>query len=398
MKMLYFEGRKGILRQYVFGALILLVCLNGLKIVSDYEAGKILPIAGNNTDMQNAYKQIYELSCGPITKETASFVTSEYQRLSDLTADGTYSHERVDGTYSGYLFGDFYLFHKYFYPYMEYSVKYPGIMRDVLQLANENVELYKRVGNSKEEARNNYILSHYADRSVREFYLYDGWEALLSYDFSDLLVLLLLILAISPIFTREKENGMTLILYSCKRGKWPLVAVKCSVSVIFACVVTLMFSIENLLIFDLVCGLDGWNSPLYAITDYQFTPFSGSILLFYVLNVGLKMIGFSMVAIVWNFLSACSKKSLYPFLGSLVACAVFGYFSGWGTSPVRWKQLLSFVSPLSLARGHSLLKNLYGVNIGGVFVLRIYALLIIQLVLVCVLVYGVWRKSCCERN
>ena len=29
------------------------------------------------------------------------------------------------------------------------------------------------------------------------------------------------------------------------------------------------------------CGFDGWGSPLYAIESYQYTPFSGSILLFY---------------------------------------------------------------------------------------------------------------------
>ena len=36
--------------------------------------------------------------------------------------------EPQEGTYSGYIFGDYYLLHSYFYPHMEYSVKYSSDM------------------------------------------------------------------------------------------------------------------------------------------------------------------------------------------------------------------------------------------------------------------------------
>ena len=67
------------------------------------------------------------------------FLTSEYQRLDDLTADGTYSREPQEGTYSGYIFGDYYLLHSYFYPHMEYSVKYSSDMEEILAQAKENM-------------------------------------------------------------------------------------------------------------------------------------------------------------------------------------------------------------------------------------------------------------------
>ena len=155
---------------------------------------------------------------------------------------------------------------------------------------------------------NAYILHHYTGRAIPEFYLYDGWEALLSYDFSDLLILLLLILAVAPTFTREKENGMTFILSSCKRGRWPLLISKCGAGVIFAWILTILFALLNLLVFGLLCGFEGWGSPLYAIESYQYTPFSGSILLFYGLICGLKAIGFSVTALLLIFLSACISK------------------------------------------------------------------------------------------
>lgn len=163
-------------------------------------------------------------------------------------------------------------------------------MNNVLAQAMENVDFYLHTGNTTDAARNSYILRHYANRSIPEFHLYDGWEALLSYDFSDLLILLLLVLTVSPIFTREKENEMTLILSSSKRGKWPLVASKCGVVVLLSVALTAMFALCNVLTFGLLCGFEGWNSPLYAIENYQYTPFSDSVLLFYLLNVSLSLL------------------------------------------------------------------------------------------------------------
>ena len=395
MKLLYLEARKGILRRYVLIALALFLCLNAIKITADYRAGKIRPIAANNTDMQSAYGQIYERARGPVTAETIGFITSEYQRLRNLTADGTYSRERTNGTYSGYLFGDFYLLHKYFYPYAEYTVKYPSHMNDVLAQARENVDFYLHAGNTTEAARNSYILRHYEDRSIPEFYLYDGWETLLSYDFSDLLILFLLVLTVSPAFTREKENGMTLILSSCKRGKLPLVASKCGVGVLFSVALTVLFALCNVLIFGSLCGFEGWNSPLYAIESYQYTPFSGSILLFYLLNIGLKAIGFSIMALVLVLLSALCGKTLTPCLIGLGCGAAFSYCSGWAASPIWWKQALSCASPITLTQGWRLLKSLYGMSVGETYVLGLYLLLVIQLIFAGALVFLIWRKSCC---
>ena len=218
MSFLYLEARKGILRRYTLIALALFLCLNTVKIIADYHAGEIRPVAANTSGMQAGYDTIYERIKGPITEETVRFLTSEYQRQEE--------------TYSGYIFGDYYLLHSYFYPHMEYSVKYSSDMEEILAQAKENMTFYQESGNTAGAAENAYILHHYAGRTIPAFYLYDGWEALLSYDFSDLLILLLLILAVAPAFTREKENGMTLILSSCKRGRWPLLISKCGAGVI----------------------------------------------------------------------------------------------------------------------------------------------------------------------
>ena len=269
-------------------------------------------------------------------------------------------------------------------------------MEEILAQAKENVTFYQESGNAAGAAENAYILNHYSGRTIPAFYLYDGWEALLSYDFSDLLILLLLILAVAPAFTREKENGMTLILSSCKRGRWPLLISKCGAGVIFAWILTILFALLNFLVFGLLCGFDGWSSPLYAIESYQYTPFSGSILLFYGLICGLKAIGFSVTALLLILLSACFQKSLYPCLMGLGLGVALNYCAGWALSPVWWKQVLACISPFTLTSGSKLLESLSGVSIGGIYLLRLFVVLIVQAVIACLLVIAIRRKSCCK--
>ena len=396
MNFFYLEARKNILRRYTIIALILFLCLNTVKIITDYKSGEIKPVAANTSGMQAGYNEIYEKVKGEITEKTVSFVTSEYQRLDKLTADGTYSRKPQEGTYSGYIFGDYYLFHSYFYPYMEYSVKYSSEMEKVLTQAEENLKFYQENKNKAETTKNAYILDHYNGRSISEFYLYDGWESLLSYDFSDLLILLLLVLAVAPAFTCEKENGMILILSSCKRGRWPMLFSKCGSAVIFSWSITALFALFNLLIFGLLCGFEGWNSPLYAIESYRNTPFSGSVLMFYVLICGAKAIGFSVTVLLLIFLSACFKKSMYPCLAGMGLCIILNYCSGWALSSVWWKQVLACISPFTLTNGNLLLERLLGVSFGGIYVLQIFIVLIVQMVMAYLLIMAIRRKLCCK--
>ena len=100
MSFLYLEARKGILRRYTLIALALFLCLNTVKIIADYHAGEIRPVAANTSGMQAGYDTIYERIKGPITEETVRFLTSEYQRLDALTADGTYSREGLTAAIS----------------------------------------------------------------------------------------------------------------------------------------------------------------------------------------------------------------------------------------------------------------------------------------------------------
>lgn len=134
----------------------------------------------------------------------------------------------------------------------------------------------------------------------------------------------------------------------------------------------------------------------YTSESYQYTPFSGSILMFYGVVCGLKAIGFSVTALLLILFSACFQKSLYPCLTGLGLGVALDYCAGWALSPGWWKQAFSWISPFTLTSGSKLLEGLSGMSIGEVYLLRLFVVLVVQAVIACLLVIAIRRKSCCK--
>ncbi len=394
MKFFYLEARKGILRRSVLLALIMFLCLDILKIGLNYHSGMIREVIGNTEGMHNGFAAIYDKVKGPVTDETAGFLVGEYERLSQAVADGTYSRKPQKGTYSGYIYGDYFLISSYFYPQMSYFVQYSARMTERLQQEADNLKFYQSVGNKFMAAKSSYILQHYADRSVTSFYLMDSWESLLEFNFSDLLIILLMILGVAASFTREKETGMIMLLSSSKRGGCSVLAVKCCAAVLYAIGLTIIFSLLNLTVYVAIFGFQGWNCPLYAIEAYQNTPFSGTVGQFYLLLCGMKALGFSILSLIMLLLSACFRRTLYPCILGASASAAAAYLSGWAASPVWWKGVMSAISPLTLTRGWDLWSCLCGERLGSIYLPRAFTVLFIQFVFAVVLLWAVRRKSC----
>lgn len=394
MKLFYLEARKGILRRSVLIALILFLCLDILKIGLDYRAGAIREVIGNTEGMQAGFAEIYDKVRGPVTKETAGFLVGEYRRLSQAVADGTYSRKPQEGTYSGYIYGDYFLIGYYFYPQMSYCVQYSARMAERLEQEADNLKNYQSIGNKFMAAKSSYILQHYANRSVPSFYLMDSWESLLKYDFSDFLILLLMILGIAGSFTREKETGMTMLLASSKRGGWTMIASKCGAAVFYMVGLTIIFSLLNLMVYGFLFGFQGWDCPLYAMETCQDTPFGGTVGQFYFLLWAMKALGFSVFSLLLLLLSACFRRTLYPCILGIGVSAAAWYLSGWAASPVWWKGLLSAISPLTLTRTWDLWSCLCGDRLGSIYVPRAFIVLFIQLVFVGILLWAVRRKAC----
>jgi len=74
-----------------------------------------LPHTAEYQKWWQSYQEMYDKVSGKLTADKARFVVSEYRRLDAMVADGTYSREKQEGTYTGYIWGDYVFITKYFY-------------------------------------------------------------------------------------------------------------------------------------------------------------------------------------------------------------------------------------------------------------------------------------------
>lgn len=386
LRLVYYEIRKNYLRGYVLVAIFLFVVLNACIIYRGYLNGDglmgyFMPHSSETRVEWDFYHRMHKQLDGPLTADKARFVNDEHERLGSLTADRTYSREQQDDTYTGHVWNDYVMITKYFYEPMKYAANYEKEINQTVEKANENVVFYNKYNNSYEQAKNKYIQDHYAGRKIAVFYDGKPWELLFKYRFSDLLVLLLLLLGLVPIYSNEKETRMDDLILSSRKGKGSMSLAKLLSIFIYIAFLLLVFSSLNLLTFGVLYRLSGAGMPIYSIEAYQYTPLQISVLSFYMLLILIKMAGFVVIGLWLGLLSAWFQRALYPYMLGVLLMVGGIYASGYLTSVETGKTVLALLSPFTLLKGNELLMELTGVNIGNTFMLRLTVCLAMQLIL-----------------
>lgn len=386
LRLVYYEIRKNYLRGYVLAAIVLFLILNACIIYRGYLSGDglmgyFMPHSSETKVEWDFYHRMHKQLDGPLTANKARFVNDEYERLGSMTADRTYSREQQDDTYTGHVWNDYVMITKYFYEPMKYAASYEDKMNETVEMAKENIVFYSKYNNSYELTKNKYIQDQYNGRKIAVFYDGKPWELLFKYRFSDLLILLLLLLGLVPIYANERETRMDDLILSSRKGKGNMGLAKVLSILIYIAFLLLVFSGLNLLTFATLYRLSGSGMPVYAIEAYQYTPFSISIGSFYMLLLLVKMAGFVAIGLWLCLLSAWFQRALYPYmLGTLLMVGGI-YASGYLASVETGKTFWALVSPFTLLKGNELLMELVGMNIGNTFVLRLTVCLVMQFIL-----------------
>ncbi|MCM3039779.1 hypothetical protein M3201_08715 [Paenibacillus motobuensis] len=386
LRLVYYEIRKNYLRGYVLAAIFLFVVLNACIIYRGYLNGDglmgyFMPHSSETRVEWDFYHRMHKQLDGPLTADKARFVNDEHERLGSLTADRTYSREQQDDTYTGHVWNDYVMITKYFYEPMKYAAGYEKHINLTVEKANENVVFYNKYNNNYEQAKNKYIQDHYGGRKIAVFYDGKPWELLFKYRFSDLLILLLLLLGLVPIYSNEKETRMDDLILSSRKGKGSMSLAKLLSIFIYIAFLLLVFSSLNLLTFGALYRFSGAGMPIYSIEAYQYTPFPISVLSFYMLLILIKMAGFVVIGLWLGLLSACFQRALYPYMLGVLLMVCGIYTSGYLTSVEMGKTVWAMLSPFTLLKGNELLMELTGMNIGNMFVLRLAVCLVMQLTL-----------------
>ena len=198
---LFFEAKKTIFKPHIYVVITLFLIINHLSCLQYIEHRN----AEFSPEYQQAEIEIHEKIDGNITQEKVSWIINEKQRLNSIISSGQFSTDYEQaGTYTGYVYSDNNLINK-IYDELKYNVEYHLFAQEVVDGARKNIELYKSKNNHTKVAFYQYMADAFSSRSLNTFYRTDGWNEYYTYSFSNLLIVLSMLLGLTSTFSIETD-------------------------------------------------------------------------------------------------------------------------------------------------------------------------------------------------
>lgn len=318
MKILFYEMKKSWLRIPLLFVLLLLCLLNIWKISDIYSrSGRLRGDEGKGS--RTAYFDIYNnILSGEVNDDKIAYVKDNLNRLKELTEWGNFSTEYDENTLTGYIFGDRMLFEFEFSPPFEYIVTYPNISNGIAARAYNNAKFFLEHGNQAQAEKNYYIYTLYQNRKIQNFNLTEWVKMYFEYDFSSLLVIIMIIIGLAPTFSTESESGMD-VLIKAGGNMSRTVNAKIISGATYIFILTLIFTCVDFLTIKYYCGADGFLNPLYSSEFFKFTPFDFSILSAIVICTAMKLLAFFVIGEIIMLISILTKNTVFSLCGSFLA-------------------------------------------------------------------------------
>lgn len=292
--------------------LLIMSILNLYNIYSDYSKN-----VHNEKNYYKAYFEMYDKVSGSWNKETIDYVVSEYERTKSIIDSGDFSTEpNQPNTYTGYIFGDYGLFEK-IKSEMEMMYRYNDRSAEISAKAKENEDFYKLKNNQYLSKTNTKIQKSFQNREIEAFYDTWGMTEYFKYDFSTLMILIIIIPLLSPVFAKEHETEMYSLLkitYNFKK----LSICKMIAGAMAVFIVSILFLAMDLGTFTLLYHIHGLSQPIYSLPDYLYTPLTMKISDYIILNSIIKIAGFMILGEICLLISSAVKNEVIPFIFSFI--------------------------------------------------------------------------------
>lgn len=382
MNLLILEIGKILKRRSVWIVFALFLAVNIYNITVNFsDAGEEDP------DAFKGYWDVYRQIEGEMTEETISFVMRKYEQLSELVASGAYETTPSDAFYTRYAFGDWGVFEAH-RKEMERIFFFNGNIEALRKSAEDNIAFYESVGNAYEAKKNRLVADSYGTRILSHYYDMAGMKKYLSYDFSSLLIIFLLIFIVCPMFSRERESGMDRLLLSSIKGRHTMVFAKKHAAAVTALTICLLFYLSDLVCFLAASHLNGWFAPIYQIKQFDFSPLTLSVWQFALLSFFLKCLGCLIISQTILFFSSLFKKTVAAFIAGTVVLLPCVWLYG--------QTAADMVNPIALLCNRDFLSTIAYANIWGTPVSR-FLIVIVSGFAVLAAVYGLVHLTYVKR-
>lgn len=384
------EFKKSFIQRHIVLFFIMLLAINVVYIYSDYMNGdysqEYFLIHNDSTKlMLNFYEELHEKIDGDLTDTKVNFINSEINRLERKINKQTYSIKFSENTYTGYEYGDHEVLYRYFYLPLQYIINYQKANEAIIEKASENIQFYTDFNNQIDLKKNKYIIKKFTDRKLNGFYETHSWEKLFENKSSSFVIVLMIVLGILPIITRDSSTKMELLILTTTKGQQSMTLgriLSILLYVFFLCFCVLGI---NYIIYKLLYGLNGEYMPIYSIEKYAYSPLNCSLIEFYLDLLVTKFIGFYVIALVIYFISSLIRSSTRSLISGLIYILVNYQMGTYLESFSEVRVKLALLSSFSLVNISELFTKVNGINIFNVYVEKSLIIILVQVLLILVL-------------
>ena len=312
-------------------------------------------------DYKKAYDCMYQKVSGRLSLQNIEFVSSEKKRLNDIVLSGEYNNDLdLKNTYTGYLFSDNNLINN-LYDDMNYCYNYSSFSNQIKKEALRNNKIYLSKDNTHLAEKYKFMSECFSNRQISSFYSTKGWYQYFDYSFSNLLIILIIIVGCSPIFSSEREKGTGILLKTTVSGK-RIAIYKIIAVILFSFSIAIIFSLQDFIIFKYNYSLTGFLNPIYSIAEFKNTGLKLNIIEYLAFNFVAKCIGMFNISMLIIIISSFCKSDILSLLANFFVFIIhtFAYINNPKYSYISLLNTCLFSCDFSVC-------NLFGVIIHRVY-------------------------------
>ena len=374
MKLLY-EIKKMMPLKKVMILMIVFLLFNCANIYKNY-----YPACSGYSEviLQKGRVAVYKLLEGKISEEKYNTFLEEYDRVCGVVESGNYSNEvDFDKYYCGYAYGDRNIFYEVLAEF-ERQILYPSSVSKIKEEMEANMDFFEEIGNFLLYEENKYVLSCFSDRHIRSFYYTSPSIYLFEYSFSSVLIIILILLIFSPVFSLEKENEMLEILHCTKYGcnqkcgntVW---LYKIGLLLVMVTLLTVLFGLSDIIMLKVCLKFNGLSQPIYILEEFSETNLTCSIFESWLICNAIKWFGFVIIGLVVCVISKTQCNSNFSYVISLLFVALCIFTNVYLTSETG--RMINLFNPISLLTLYKVFANFEIWQTDHFFVMRYAAVI-----------------------
>lgn len=319
------------------------------------------------SDYMGRYHEIMAQWEGPLSNEKAAALVAQCEGLQN----GTIQPETEwDAEFYKKILDD-----------MSDTYDYSHRVDELNAIVDERLSELEGTGHIYELRRLKLMKRVYSARGIGGYYDYDGFGDRYygSADFSSFLCVMLLLIAVTPLFCAEHECGMDVLQRTTCFGRQRTVRAKLLAVLIFTTVSALMLFAVDLIYYQIIYPFEMWQTPLCGAAEYHDTPLDLTIGGFILLNWAVKIFGLWVAALVVALISALCRRTYVAFFFS------FAYL----LAMMALGDVVMMVNPLSLVLFSRYVRSFSTVNVCGYPMLTIVVLPVAMVLLAAALIAAI---------